>query len=132
MRLFEGRIYFNVNYFRRFLERVPGIPPDIFDLLLFGDMGQVTFPRPPLSWRLVKVAVLIARTWRRALERMDCFIDRLGARLGRSRRSSSARSRTRGCWRTSSAWRRSSRRASTCTCSARPWPAGTTSSSRSS
>ncbi len=81
MRLFFGRIYFNVNYFRQFLESVAGIPPDIFDLLLFGESGDVTFPRPPLRLATVRVAALVARTWSGAIRRMDRFVAHLSARF---------------------------------------------------
>jgi pyruvate,water dikinase len=82
MRLFDGRIYFNVDYFRRFLERVPGAPPEVFDLLIFGEMGEIALPfPPPFAPRLLLVAREAWRAWSYAIPRMDLFVARLSRKL---------------------------------------------------
>ncbi|GIW71059.1 MAG: hypothetical protein KatS3mg102_0601 [Planctomycetota bacterium] len=84
MRLFQSRVYFNTGYFRRFLERLPGVPVQIFDALLFGETAggaALVFPRVRPSWRLVRLAALVARHWLGAQRRMDRYVPWLQARL---------------------------------------------------
>jgi len=85
MRRFDGRIYFNADYFRRFLESIPGAPPEIFDLLIFGEAGEIKVPRPPLSLapRLISVLRTAWHHWSYAIPRMDRFIERLVRRTRR-------------------------------------------------
>lgn len=85
MRLIDGRIYFNVEYFKTFLERVPGIPTEIFDQLIFGEgvgpEATIRFPTPPLTWRTAKIVSVIARRWLLAKGRMDRFVRGFSERL---------------------------------------------------
>ncbi len=76
LRLFDGHVYFNVRYFREFLARVPGIPPNLADELIFGqEPGRgLAFPRPRPSLRLLGVAATVVRTGLTAARRLDLFI----------------------------------------------------------
>jgi pyruvate,water dikinase len=85
MRLIEGRIYFNAEYFKTFLARVPGIPTEIFDQLIFGEgvgpEATIRFPTPPLTVRTAKILAFIARRWLAAKRRMDRFIASFDAKM---------------------------------------------------
>jgi pyruvate,water dikinase len=97
MRLHLGRVYFNTGYFRRFLERVPGAPTEIFDMLLFGEAtggGSLHFPKVPLSARLLGLGVMVAREWLGARRRMDLYVPVLERRLRRLRAAQLRRLRT--------------------------------------
>jgi phosphohistidine swiveling domain-containing protein len=86
MRLIEGRIYFNAAYFKDFLGRVPGIPTEIFDHLIFGEgigpEATIRFPRPPLELRSARIIFGIFRSWLEAKGRMDRFVEAFSRRMG--------------------------------------------------
>lgn len=85
MRLIDGRVYFNARYFRTFLERVPGIPNEIFDHLIFGERigpdAQIRFPRPPIALRTARVLSVVLRSWWEAKDRLDRFVEAFDARI---------------------------------------------------
>ncbi|RME73785.1 MAG: hypothetical protein D6776_06405, partial [Planctomycetota bacterium] len=99
MRRHLGRVYFNTDYFRRFLERLPGAPTEIFDMLLFGDATRgsalrLQFERLRPSPRLLRLGALVARTWWSAQRRMDAFVPRLERALRRMQGRDLARAST--------------------------------------
>ncbi|RME04673.1 MAG: hypothetical protein D6805_02185 [Planctomycetota bacterium] len=56
LKLFFGRPYFNVNYFRDFLKALEIFPQNLFDTLIFGEELSIsdTFHLPPLNKKNLK------------------------------------------------------------------------------
>ncbi|MHC4393598.1 MAG: PEP-utilizing enzyme, partial [Planctomycetota bacterium] len=78
MRVHKGRIYFNADYFRRFLEEVPGIPKELFDQLIFGQASRgLNFPIPRPSLQLLGVARHVVTMWFTGKRRFGLYIKRL-------------------------------------------------------
>ncbi|MEZ6188053.1 MAG: PEP/pyruvate-binding domain-containing protein [Planctomycetota bacterium] len=89
MRLFGGLPYFNPDYFRRFLEQIPGMPQELFDELLFGTAsGSVQFRLPEVTPRTLRLAGLYGLCRVAARERFEVFARVFDARLAlRARRA---------------------------------------------
>ncbi|MCA8921360.1 MAG: hypothetical protein KDD82_06095, partial [Planctomycetes bacterium] len=74
MRLFGGLPYFNPEYFRRFLEQIPGMPQELFDELLFGTTsGSVSFRLPEVTPRTLRLGLLYGACRVAARERFEVF-----------------------------------------------------------
>jgi len=74
MRLFGGLPYFNPDYFRNFLEQIPGMPQELFDELLFGTAsGAVSFRLPEVTPRTLRLGALYGLCRVAARERFEVF-----------------------------------------------------------
>src|SRR5262249_14405674 len=84
MRLFHGRPYFNVDWFRSVLRQVPGWPENVFDALIFGE-GQVSIAFRPAEFdhrTLRWIGLLLAARFA-ARERFELYRKVFEVRLAR-------------------------------------------------
>lgn len=82
MRLFQGRPYFNPDYFRAFLRLIPGLPETIFDALIFGESaGPIDLRLPRLGRRAARLLLLLLLARLLAQERFELFLRVLAVRL---------------------------------------------------
>lgn len=82
LRLFRGRPYFNIQYFRRFLRQLPGVPENIFDALIFGEgIGEIHFRWRSFNFKSVKMASLLLKLRLRSYSRLTRFQKDFEAKL---------------------------------------------------
>ena len=84
MRLFGGVPYFNPDYFRRFLDQIPGLSRNVFDALIFGEGArELTVSLPHVSRRTLRLLALFLLVRLAARERFELFARVFMLRLSR-------------------------------------------------
>lgn len=84
MRLFGGVPYFNPDYFRRFLDQIPGLSRNVFDALIFGEGArELTVSLPRANARTLRLLLLFLLVRVAARERFELFGRVFMLRLGR-------------------------------------------------
>ena len=92
MQVFGGLPYFNPDYFRRFLDQIPGLSRNVFDALIFGEGPRaVELSLPHVSRRTLRLGLLFLLVRLLARERFELFQRVFMVRLGRLARLDLAR-----------------------------------------